>query len=313
MKPNVLYNGIAHFFMLLFIYTGVAKFMEMNVFRQEIIASPLLSSMAGFISWALPVAEILLVLVLFIPAWRLKGLYASLALMGLFSLYLLGILFIDDHLTCSCSGMIEDLTPRQHLIFNISCIVLAVIGIHAGRRQAQAPSPRYRWLSTTLSLLLLGSIGWIVLTAANVKPIAKTGFEGHILPAFELKLADSLTQLNTGDIPTGNPFIMIGFSPYCPHCQGEIRDITRNIRQLGDTHIYLLTTFPMADLQKFYACFQLEKYPTITAGVDSSNHFLSSFHLHMIPFTAIYDGKKRLAQGIAGRVDMATLTRCIKE
>ena len=126
-------------------------------------------------------------------------------------------------------------------------------------------------------------------------------------------LPDSLTHLNSSDIPAGKPFIVIGFSPYCPHCRGEIMDITQNIRKFQDTHIYLVTTFSIPELRDFYDKLQLQKYPGITLGMDKKNAFLSYFNIHMIPFTAIYDGKKRLDEAMAGRTDIATLSRCLNE
>ena len=54
-----------------------------------------------------------------------------------------------------------------------------------------------------------------------------------------------------------------------------------------------------------------DKYPNITAAADNKNAFLLYYHQHSIPFTAIYDGKKRLAQVIPGRADMAQLSRCV--
>jgi thiol-disulfide isomerase/thioredoxin len=312
MKPNILYSAVVHFFMLLFVYTGVAKIVDISSFRLELAASPFLGFAVGFLTWALPILELLIVVGLFIPAWRLRGLYASLILMGLFTLYVSGIVFIDDHLSCSCGGIVENLTPRQHLLFNGACMVLAWLGIRAGRgRNNESPQLRSPWWATSIVLLLFGSAGWIMVTAAKAPTLDKTGLEGRPLPGFDLVLADSVTHLNTRNIPTGQPFVIVGFSPYCPHCQGEIKDILHNMQQFQGIHIYLVTFFPLADLRAFYKKFQLEKYPNVTAAADKKDAFLLYFHQHSIPFTAVYDGKKRLAQVIPGRADMALLTRCI--
>jgi thiol-disulfide isomerase/thioredoxin len=311
MKPNALYVVVAHFFMLLFLYAGAAKVLEISSFRMELASSPFFGFAAGFISWALPLLEFLIVIALFIPAWRLRGLYGSLILMGLFTLYVLGLLFIDDRLSCACGGIIENLNPRQHLFFNTSCIVLAWIGIRAGRNQFnESLRRRSPWSATTIVLLLLGSIGWIMVKAAKAPTLDKTGLEGSPLPAFELVLADSVTRLNTKDIPTGQPFLIVGFSPYCPHCQGEIRDILKNMQKFRDTRVFLITYFPLSDLRLFYKKLRLDKYPNVTAAVDNKNVFLSYYRQHSIPFTAVYDSKKRLAEVISGRADMPLLSLC---
>jgi hypothetical protein len=313
MKPNILYSAVAHFFMLLFVYTGVAKLMEMTTFRLELAASPYLGFAAAFMTWVVPILELLVVVTLFIPASRLKGLYASLALMSVFTLYVFGVYFLAHGLSCSCGGIVENLSPRQHVAFNTACIVLAAIGIRAARHQQAATTPLFRWMSTTLTLLIFCSVSWIVFTAETARPMSLTGREGKVLPAFDLVLPDSVTHFNSGDIPTGKPFIVVDFSPYCPHCRGDITVITKNIGKFQHTHIYLVTSFSIPELRDFYEKFQLQKYPGITVGMDKKDSFLSFFDVHMIPFTAIYDDKKRLSRAITGRADMATLSRCLNE
>ncbi len=311
MKPNTLYGAVAHFFMLLFVYTTVAKIMDFSAFRLELAVSPIWGSAAGFVALALPLTEILIVVALFLPAWRLRGLYASFLLMALFILYVLGLLFIDDHLSCSCGGVIENLTPRQHLLFNTACIVLALIGIWSGRtKKDDVRQQGGKWWTTSAALFLFVSIGWLTLTAAKTPALEKTGFEGRPLPSIDLVLADSVTHLNTKDIPEGKPFVIVGFSPYCPVCRREIKDILHNMKQFESVHIYLITYFPVTDLKYFYTNFQLAKYPNVTAAVDSGNVFLKNFHQHFIPFTTVYDSKKRLAQVIPGR-DIRLLSNCI--
>jgi len=292
MKRTVLVDVVVYFFVILFLYTSLEKLLE---------------PMAGLVAWTLSFIEIGVATLLFIPATRLKGLYASLILMILFTCYLIAILLIDDHLSCTCGGIIENLSPRQHLIFNTATIVLAVIALLNTRKMSS--SSRFRWISAGSIVVLFASIGWIILVAASAPVRIRTGFEGRLIPEFTLLLADSTTYLNTSDIPTGKPFIMTGFSPYCRHCQAEMGDIIRHIRQFGDTTIYFVTPYSYSDLKKFYVAFQLEKYPTIVTGVDVKNVFLGYFGAPYIPYTAIYDSKKRLKEVIPGQATAALLSR----
>ena len=303
-------NLITWFFILLFIYTGVAKLAELHAFKDQMTASPLLGGMAGFISWALPITEIALAVALFVPAWHRKGLYASLVLMTLFTIYLGGILIIDGHLNCSCGGIIEDLSPRQHLLFNGAAILLAVLAIIADRRPS---SKRFRWQTTSVTLLLLGSIGVIILTAATAPAKLKTGLEGRPLPNFSLLLPDSITHLNTADIPVGKPFIMVGFSPYCIHCQAEMRDIIKHVGRFGDTTIYFVTSFPYSDMKKFYDAFRLKRFPNIVVAVDSGDAFLRFFKSNSVPYAAIYDAKKRLKEVVPGQAGADLLSKSLTD
>ena len=311
MKRTLLVDIIAYFFILLFLYTGIEKLIDIHSFRDQLTGSPLLGSLAGTIAWTLPITEILLAIVLFIPGWQLKGLYASLALMAIFTIYLVTILAIDDHISCSCGGIIENLSPRQHVWFNAAAIILAALAIVSS--SSQQASVRFRWLATTGSLALFLSIGWIILMAFRAPVKTKSGLEGRLLPDFSLLLPDSLTRLNTADIPTGKPFIMVGFSPYCIHCQAEILDIVHHIKRFGDTTIYLVTAFPYSDMKKLYEAYHLEKYPNIVTAVDKKGFFLRYFKASSIPYAAIYDAKKRLKGVIIGQTNADLLSRSLDD
>jgi hypothetical protein len=311
MKRTLLIDIIAYFLILLFLYTGGEKLIDIHSFKEQLTSSPLLGGMAIIVAWALPITEILLAIVLFIPGWQLRGLYASLALMVIFTIYLVTILAIDDHISCSCGGIIENLSPRQHVWFNGAVIVLAALAIVLSRRHQT--SLGFRWLATTGSFALFVSIVWIVLMAFRAPIKTKSGFEGRLLPEFSMLLPDSLTRLNTADIPTGKPFIMVGFSPYCIHCQAEILDIVKHIKRFGDTTIYLVTSYPYSDMKKLYNAYHLAKYLNIVTGVDNKNFFLHYFKATAIPYAAIYDAKKRLKGVIVGQTNADLLSRSLDD
>ena len=292
MKPPVLVTVISWFFILLFLYTGMAKLMDVHSFREQLVGSPILGSVAGFVAWALPITEIVLAILLFIPATQIKGLWVSLILMVVFTGYLVAIVSIDENLACSCGGIIEDLGPRPHLVLNGAAILLAILGLIATRR---SPAPNsFRRLATTVSFILLASIAWIVITAAMAPAKIKTGYEGRPLPAFTMLLPDSITTLKTTDIPPGRPFIMVGFDPSCLHCQAEMRDIVAHIRRFGDTSIYFVSPYSFERTKHFYDYFHLAKYTNIIVGQDTTNTFLTYFDRHVIPFSTVYDSRKRL-------------------
>ncbi len=109
-------DGICYFFILLFLYTGAIKLTEIHLFRKQLISSPLLGTLSGVIAWALPIGELLIAITLFIPALRLKALYATLGLMTVFTIYVVFIFSIDNQLSCSCGGIVEELSPKQHIL-----------------------------------------------------------------------------------------------------------------------------------------------------------------------------------------------------
>ena len=161
--------------------------------------------------------------------------------------------------------------------------------------------------SATLSLFLL--VGWNFFTAFSTPATIKTGMEGRLLPSFGLQLVDSVTKLNTADIPEGSPFIVIGFSPWCIHCQAETRNIVGHMKELKNTRIYYVTAYPFDQMKAFYRYFKLNQYSNITMGRDTANIFLPYFKGTSIPYTLVFDSKKRLRQVFQGEANMDKLAQ----
>lgn len=131
MKTSATFISItAYFFVLLFVYAAVSKILDFENFQVQIAQSPLLSTYAGFISYAVIIAELLFSFLLIIPRYRLYGLYGSLALMASFTIYIYLIIHYSEFVPCSCGGILEELGWEEHLIFNTGCIIIAVIAIY---------------------------------------------------------------------------------------------------------------------------------------------------------------------------------------
>lgn len=119
-------NLITYFFVLLFTYASISKLLDFENFQVQIAQSPLLSAYAGFISYFTIVIELFCVVLLIVPKMRLLGLYMSLGLMAAFSIYIYLILNYSDFVPCSCGGILEKMGWKEHLIFNIVCVFMAV-------------------------------------------------------------------------------------------------------------------------------------------------------------------------------------------
>jgi uncharacterized membrane protein YphA (DoxX/SURF4 family) len=133
-KKGIAIEAVADFFVILFLYTGISKLIDYSVFREQIAQSPVLEPISAWIAWLLPATEIAASALLFVPVWRLKGLYAALGLMILFTGYIVAIMTLSKHLPCSCGGIIEILSWKEHLVFNIVCTGLAITGVVLARR-----------------------------------------------------------------------------------------------------------------------------------------------------------------------------------
>lgn len=134
----------------------------------------------------------------------------------------------------------------------------------------------------------------------NYRPPIKTGFEGQTLPSFNLLLSDSSTHLNTGDIPKGQPIVMLFLSPQCPYCRAELTGILKNISSFNGVKFYVFTNWPFTQFKSFYTTYELSKYKNIVAGQDYTNFFLTHFSAMGVPYTAIYNKNKKLSKAFMG-------------
>ena len=121
---------ICYLYILLFIYAAVSKLTDFQNFRLQIAQSPLLTAYAGFVAVTVLIMEFLISLLLAVPKLKLLGLYAAFMLMTMFSIYILIILNYSPYIPCSCGGILEDMSWREHLIFNIAFVALATAAIY---------------------------------------------------------------------------------------------------------------------------------------------------------------------------------------
>lgn len=132
-KKNTIVEVICSLLVILFVYTGVNKLMDIEKFKTEMGRSPFIQDMAGFIAYSLPIGELLIALTLIIKRTRLLGLYLSFTLMALFTGYVWLMLNYAYDLPCSCGGIISKLTWHEHLVFNSVFTGLSLIGIFLQR------------------------------------------------------------------------------------------------------------------------------------------------------------------------------------
>ena len=120
---------ISALFILLFVYTGITKLYEHHAFQFVLSQSPLIKTSAKFISWFIPIVELVMAVLLFFPFTRTLGIIVSLVLMCIFTTYIAYMIKFTPDLPCSCGGVLKQMTWRQHLVFNIFFTILASLSL----------------------------------------------------------------------------------------------------------------------------------------------------------------------------------------
>jgi hypothetical protein len=129
LKRSTIIDAITLLNIILFLYTAIAKIADYSLMKEELAQSPVLAPVSNVAAILLPIVEIIVVLMLAVPRWRLEGFCLTLGLMILFTGYITILLTSGKDLPCSCGGIIQQLSWPQHLIFNSAFIVADSLAI----------------------------------------------------------------------------------------------------------------------------------------------------------------------------------------
>jgi hypothetical protein len=119
--------SIVAIFVFLFLYTAVEKLKDIDRFIYTIETIDRMKPFAHFAGWAVPILELIVVLLLAIPHSRYIGLCIGTVLMGAFTTYVGFMLSNVSHLPCTCGGVLERMNWREHLYFNSILTLLGLI------------------------------------------------------------------------------------------------------------------------------------------------------------------------------------------
>lgn len=105
------------------------KLLTFAQFKAQLGLSPPVSAYASWLVVMVPALELASVAALLFPRTRLLGFYGVFSLMVMFTTYNIIILKFSQYVPCSCGGILQDMTWRQHLVFNIGATILAALGV----------------------------------------------------------------------------------------------------------------------------------------------------------------------------------------
>lgn len=126
---RIIIETVCLLYILLFVYAAVSKTLDFENFLAQLGQSPLLSPFADYVSIGVIITEFTIAILLSIPKFRYFALWSAVALMTMFTSYIVIILNFSSFVPCSCGGILEKLGWTEHLIFNAGFVILGVIAI----------------------------------------------------------------------------------------------------------------------------------------------------------------------------------------
>ncbi|MDR7371069.1 MauE/DoxX family redox-associated membrane protein [Flavobacterium aquidurense] len=128
-NKSLIVEIISLLYILLFIYAAISKILDFENFQVQLGQSPILSAFASWISWLVPIIEIIISLLLCIPKFRNFGLFGAFSLMIMFTAYIFIVLHFSSFVPCSCGGILEKMSWNIHLFFNVLFVFLAAAAL----------------------------------------------------------------------------------------------------------------------------------------------------------------------------------------
>lgn len=112
-------------------YTAINKLTDFSLFMAQHQKQHLDGVLTSILIWAVPIAEILVVVLLLVKRYGFFRLQPSLALLILFIAYIgLVLIHFFDQVPCSCGGVLRPLTWHGHLYFNLFFVGINGLAIY---------------------------------------------------------------------------------------------------------------------------------------------------------------------------------------
>lgn len=129
MTTKILIRLIAVSLAVLFFYAAVGKLDNYSVFHLQLQKFPFSITLIQQQPWLVPVTELLIAGLLLLPQFRVKGLFSSLFLLSVYTIYLTCMLDNKYDLPCNCGEVLGSFSLRSHIIFNFVCVFVTGAGI----------------------------------------------------------------------------------------------------------------------------------------------------------------------------------------
>lgn len=129
MKPKIL-QVIVILICMLFVYAGLFKALDYQLFIADMGKSPLLVKYnKDILAPVVLGTEFLIVILLSFPATKKTGLFLAFFVMLIFTFYLSSLYFFFTNIPCSCGGILGKMSYPTHIVFNACFALMAGLGV----------------------------------------------------------------------------------------------------------------------------------------------------------------------------------------
>lgn len=117
------------------------------------------------------------------------------------------------------------------------------------------------------------------------------------LPAFDAVYLNGKDTLNTYNIPSGKPILIVYFSPDCDHCKKMLDAFLPQMDRIKNVDVYFMSFMPVIAMQVFNSAYHLDTYPnTRFIGQDFRFFFPAFYGVSAVPDVVLYDKDKNFVK-----------------
>lgn len=140
MRRNLFFQASIVILLFVLTYTAISKWLNFSHFNRAMRSQPIPEPIAEVLTYLIPIAEIIAVIAILLPALRHKGLLLTAVLMTAFTGYVFYIKmagFASN--TCPCGGLFSSLSWNQHIIVNLLLTILSYCTLYINNVQKRIP------------------------------------------------------------------------------------------------------------------------------------------------------------------------------
>lgn len=121
--------AIVFFFVVLFSYAAMKRFLNFRNFRDQLEQAPGLQGYGETAASIIIILHVLPVIFMCLPSFRILGLWMAFGTATLFTAYMGLTLFYSENLPCTCIGLFEKLSWKQNMLLSAVLMNIALAGI----------------------------------------------------------------------------------------------------------------------------------------------------------------------------------------
>ena len=152
-------------------------------------------------------------------------------------------------------------------------------------------------------LLLFLFVAVVALQASAQESVKPAYLKYPVIPQFTLLSTDSQT-ITKAVLPQKRKTMLMYFSPTCDHCQVQINNMLKQMDNLRDVQILMITNQPFFEMKEFYKDKKLSAYKNIRMGQDTKFFFPPFYKMKNLPFMALYNKEGNLVTTFEGTTGM---------